>query len=42
MGANEPILIKHYETHTKLKGHKAVVEPCGLVINSENRWGSSF
>ena len=34
MEVNEPILIKNYETHTKLKGHKAVVEPCGLVINS--------
>ena len=32
----EPIAIKHYESYTKLKGHKAVVEPCGLAINSEN------
>ena len=33
---HEPIAIKHYESYAKLKGHKTVVEPCGLVINSEN------
>ena len=33
---HEPIAIKHYKSYTKLKGHTAVVEPCGLVINSEN------
>ena len=33
---HEPIAIKHYEIYAKLKGHKTVVERCGLVINSEN------
>ena len=33
---HETIAIKHYESYTKLKGHKTVVEPCGLAINSEN------
>ena len=33
---HEPIAIKHFESYTKLKGPKTVVEPCGLVINSEN------
>ena len=33
---HEPVAIKHYESYTKLKGHKTVVESCGLVINSEN------
>ena len=32
---HEPISIKH-ESYAKLKGNKTVVEPCGLVIDSEN------
>ena len=32
----EPIATKYYKSYTKLKGYKTVVEPCGLVINSEN------
>ena len=31
---HEPVAIKH-ESYTNLKGHKSVVEPCGLIINSE-------
>ena len=33
---HEPIAIKHYESYTKWKAHKTVVEPCGFVINSVN------
>ena len=36
MGFLQTIAIKHYESYTKLKGHKTVVEPCSLVINSKN------
>ena len=33
---HKPFTIKHCESYTKLKGHKTVVEPCSLVVNSEN------
>ena len=32
---HKPFAIKH-ESYTKLKRHKIVIEPCGLIINSEN------
>ena len=33
---HELIGINHHKSYAKLKAHKTVVEPCGLVINSEN------
>ena len=33
---HELIGINHHKSYAKLNGHKTVVEPCGLVINSEN------
>ena len=33
---HEPVAIKHYESYLQLNRHKPDVEPCGLVIISEN------
>ena len=33
---HKPNAIKYDESYKKLKGHKTVVEQCGIVINSEN------